>query len=240
MLSLRTDFKTVTQALAATLLFATVAAAQIPGLCNTGQTAKTVLGCTGVLVTPNPTGGGPNRDRNWHLAYPYPSTLTPTHGPCDLRSFVKAWVDTPNGAWLSNGASLASEWIAPYDGETNGAAGLYVYVTTFHVPSLLTSGGVPTGLTINGRLVSDNATYVLYMASPANGGSCAVVTGLPVPINPNGPTQLSQWWDFSFTNPIAITPDSDLSLYFVVQNYPGPYINPTGFRAEFFSTSTFN
>jgi hypothetical protein len=240
MSSLTTQFKTITPAVTVMLVFATIATAQIPGLCNTGQTAKTVLGCTGVLVTPNPTGGGSTRDGNWLLAYPYPVTLSETTGPCELKSFVRAWVDTPNPAWISNDASSASEWITPFDGETNGTAGWYVYLTTFHVPSRLTGGGVPTGLTINGRLTSDNATYALFMGSPADGGSCAVVKGLPAPINPNGPTQLTQWWDFSFTKSIALTPDSDLLLYFLVQNYPITTANPTGFRAEFFSTSTFN
>jgi hypothetical protein len=235
MLHLTTQSKTIIHALAAILVFATLAAAQIPGLCNTGQTAKTVLGCTGVLVTPNPTGGGPNKDGNWLLAYPYPTTLSPTTGPCELKSFVRAWVDVPSPAWLPNDASSASEWIMPYDGETNGPAGWYVYVTTFHVPSRLTGGGVPTGLTISGRLSSDNATYFLFMGSPADGGSCAPET---VPLVPNG--GFGQWWDISFTNPIAITPDSDVLLYFLVQNYPITGPNPTGFRAEFFPTSTYN
>jgi hypothetical protein len=57
-------------ALAAMFLFASTATAQIKGLCNTGQTAQTILGCTDVLVTPNLEGGGPNRDGNWGLAYP--------------------------------------------------------------------------------------------------------------------------------------------------------------------------
>jgi hypothetical protein len=226
-------------AFAAMLVFASVAGAQIPGLCDTGQTAKTVLGCTEVLVTPNPTGGGPNRDGNWLLAYPYPTTLSPTTGPCELKSFVRAWVDTPNSGWLANDASSASEWIMPFDGETNGAAGWYVYVTTFHVPSRLTGGVVPTGLTINGRLTSDNSTYAFFMGSPAGGGSCAVVKGLPVPIDPPD-SEFDRWWDFSFTNPIAITPDSDLLLYFLVQNSPDANPNPTSFRAEFFSTSAYN
>jgi hypothetical protein len=67
---LKRQSKTILFAVAAMLLFATVAAAQIKGLCNTGQTAKTLFGCTGLLVTPNPAGGGPNRDGNWALAYP--------------------------------------------------------------------------------------------------------------------------------------------------------------------------
>jgi len=224
--------------LAAMLLFATIAAAQIPGLCNTGETTKTALGCSGILVTPNPTGGGSNRDGNWQLAYP-----SATVGPCSLKGFTRAWVDTPNGGWLPNSVSAASEWITPYDGEGNMAAGFYVYRTVFHVPAVLPGGVVPTGASISGRLVSDNATYGFYMGNLAD-ASCAFVTGLPVPINPNGGLQISQWWDFSFTNPIAITPGSDLLLYVLVQNYYDSQlpdgISPTGLRVEFFPTSTFN
>ena len=81
-------------AFTAMLLFTSTATAEIKTLCNTGETAKTISGCTGVLVTPNPTGGGVNRDGNWGIAYPYPSTLSPTLGPCGL-GFIRAWVDTP-------------------------------------------------------------------------------------------------------------------------------------------------
>jgi hypothetical protein len=232
------------QAFAAILLFAGTAAAQITGLCNTGQTSKTISGCTGVLVTPNPGGGGSNRDGNWQLAYPYPSTLSPTHGPCDLRSFVKAWVDTPDVLWLSNGVSSASEWITPYDGD-NSAAGWYVYRTAFHLPSLLPGGIVPTGLTINGQLASDNATYAIYLESPADSGSCSLVSGLPVPINPAGSTfsDFDEWWPFSFTNSVAIIPGTNAYLYVVVLNLNdeqtgGP--SNTGLRVEFFASSAFN
>jgi len=204
MFRLRTQSKTILQTLAATILFATIAAAQIPGLCNTGQTPRRVLGCTGVLVTPNPQGGGPDRDANWALAYPYPSALTMTHGPCDLKGFVKAWVDTPNTAWFPDSVSTESEWITPVAGETNIAAGWYVYRIKFPIPSVLVSGGVPTGITINGRLASDDATYGIYLESPAGSTKCSVVTSLPVPINASDPFQ--QWWDFSFANPIAIYP----------------------------------
>jgi hypothetical protein len=235
--------KTMLHSFVGLLLFANMAAAEIASLCNTGQTHVTATGCTGVLVPPNPTGGGPNRDGNWALAAPYPSTLS-AHGPCGLTGFVPAWVDYNNN-WLSNGASPVSEWITPYDGEGYyPAPGWYVYRTGFHVPSLLPGGIVPTGVTLNGRLASDNSTYGFYMASPANGGSCAFVEGLPVPISPlNGPT-FQQWWDFSFTNPIAITPGADLFLYVVVQNeYDSDFPNgdsSTGLRVEFLDTSSFH
>ena len=233
--------KTILHALAAMLLFTTMAAAQIKTLCNTGQTAQTFLGCSNVLVTPNPTGGGPNRDGNWGLASPYPSTLSTTLGPCALTSFTRAWVDTPYSvppAWLPNNASAASEWITPYDGEGNQAQGWYIYLTGFHVPAVLPNGIVPTGVTINGRLASDNQTYGFVLASRAHGGSCAFVTGLPVPINPVD--QFNQWTSFSFTSPIAITPDSDVFLYVLVYNAYDQFVpNPTGLRVEFFDTSAF-
>jgi len=225
----------------AALLFSALAAAEIPDLCNTGETSRTASGCTGILVTPNPAGGGPNRDGNWGIAYPYPSTLSPTLGPCDL-SFIPGWVDSTPSNYLPDSASSASEWIAPYDGEGDKTAGSYVYRTEFHVPAVLAGGSVPTGLTIDGRLVSDNATYGFFLATPANGGACAFVRGLPVPINParSGHSDFEQWWDFSFTSPIPITPDSELFLYVVVYNYPAPVPpNPTAFRVEFSGTSAF-
>ena len=229
-------------ALVGMLLLTTTATAQIKGLCNTGQTPKTFSGCTSVLVTPNPTGGGPNRDGNWEISYPYPSTLSPVLGPCGL-SFVRAWVDSPLlqapfDSWLPNSASTASEWITPYDGEGNQPQGWFIYLTEFHVPLVLPSGIVPVGLTINGRLASDNETYGFVLASLAHGGSCAFVEGLPVPINPID--SFTQWTNFSFTSPIAITPDSDVLLYVLVNNAPSTgYPNATGLRVEFFDTSAF-
>ncbi|MGO4882765.1 MAG: hypothetical protein ACLP59_18390 [Bryobacteraceae bacterium] len=227
------------------LAFAGSAAAQISGLCNTGETPASSSGCTGVLVTPNPEGGGPSRDGNWQLAYPYPSTLSQTHGPCHLHSFAQAWVDTPNRTWMPNTASGESEWLTPHDGENNLPMGWYVYRTSFPVPSTLPDGSVPTGLTINGRLTSDNATYGFYLESPARSTTCGVVSGPPVPINPagQGSSDYDQWWDFSFTSPIALTAGADAYLYVVVYN---PYNNPpngespTGMRIEFFPTSAFN
>jgi hypothetical protein len=227
--------KTVLHALCAMLLLSTMAGAEIPTLCNTGQTHVSAFGCTSVLVPPNPSGGGPNRDGNWVLANPYPSPLTSPGSVCELKSFVPAWVDTPNGGWLPNSASTASEWITPYDGEGSGTQGWYVYATKLLVPTVLYGGTVPTDVTISGHLASDNSTYGIYMENPA-AGLCSPARDLPVPINPVG---FTAWTDFSFTNPIAITPGAPLLLYFVVQNAPGPEINPTGLRVEFFSTSSF-
>jgi hypothetical protein len=217
-----------------------MAAAQITGLCNTGQTSKTAAGCTGILVTPNPPGGGPHRDGNWTLAYPYPSTLSDTHAPCLLKGFIKAWVDTPNLNWYPNFESAASEWITPYDGETNEAVGWYVYRTTFPVPSSLPGGGTPTGVTIDGQVASDNSTYAIYLESPAGSARCSLVSGQQFPVNPVAGTAFDQWWPFSFTNAFEIAPGADAYLYFLVQNAPGVTVNPSGIRVEFFASSSFN
>lgn len=94
-------------------------------------------------------------------------------------------------------------------------------------------------MTISGRLASDNETYGFVLASLAHGGSCGFVEGLPAPLNPND--EFTQWTDFSFTSPIAITPDSDLFLYVLVINSPSTgNPNATGLRVEFFDTSAFN
>lgn len=99
-------------------------------------------------------------------------------------SFTKAWVDTPYSvppAWLPNSVRSASEWITPYDGEGNQAEGWYVYITPFHVPSVLPGGISPTSLTISGRFAADNEVYGFFLATPAGGGSCGSATGLPLP-----------------------------------------------------------
>jgi hypothetical protein len=189
-------------------------------------------------VTPNPIGGGANRDGNWEIAYPYPSTLSPVLGPCGL-GFVRAWVDTPLSTWLPNSASIASEWITPYDGEGNQPQGWFIYLTAFHVPAVLSGGTIPSGVTISGRLASDNETYGFVLENLAHGGSCGFVEGLPASLNPND--EFTQWTDFSFTSPIAITPDSDLFLYVLVINSPSTgNPNAAGLRVEFFDTSAFN
>jgi len=222
----------------AVLLFATIAAAQIPGLCNTGETAKTALGCTGVLVTPNPTGGGPNRDGNWGLTF---RRLRADHNPCLLpaNAFVYAWVDTPFDTWLPNSVSTASEWSSPYYGDVNGAAGWYIYKTAFRVPRVLPGGAAPTGVTINGQFASDNEAYAIYLESPANDpGGCALVSGQAFPVG-----SFEVWTTFSFTNSAAITPGADANLYFVVQNAPCDncdHLNASGLRVEFFASSKFN
>ena len=227
----------VVKILVVTLLFAAFATAQIPGLCNTGETPRNALGCSGILVPPNPPGGGPNRDGNWGLAFPYPSDLS-LLGACGLTEFTKAWVDSPYSvppAWLPNSASGASEWITPYDGEGNQPMGWFVYLTPFHVPKVLPGGIVPTGFTIRGRIASDDQTYYFVLSSPSN-GACSRVEGVPVPVA----SSYEEWTEFSFTSPIPITPNSDVFLYALVYNdYDAHSPNPTGLRVEFFDTSGF-
>jgi hypothetical protein len=99
---------------------------------------------------------------------------------------------------------------------------------------------VPTGVTINGQLASDNATFAIYLESPANTAECSLVTGQSFPVNlaGHGAGDFERWWDFSFTNSLPITPGAAAFLYFVVQN-PLSGASPTGLRVEFFPTSTF-
>jgi hypothetical protein len=247
MLRLKIQSKTALRAVAAMLLFAAMAPAQIAGLCNTGQTPATTSGCTAALVPPNPADGGPNRDGNWEIAFPYPSILSPPNGRCEVKNFVKSWVDTLDIAWLANSASIASEWTTPYDGEDAlNAAGWYVYRTKLPVPAVLASGRAPTGVTVNGQLTSDNATFWIYLESPAYSGRCSLVSGQAFPVNPPGSQTFSdfqQWWPFSFTNSTAIAPGADAYLYLMVQNaydrlVGGP--SNTGLRGEFFATSSFH
>jgi hypothetical protein len=211
---------------------------QIRGLCNTGQTGANALGCTEVLVAPNPHGGGLHVDGNWAIAYPYPLPFEGFNGPCKLQEFEPAWVDAPWINWLPDSYSTVSEWITPYDGENPQPPGWYVYRTAFPVPAVLPSGVAPTGVSVNGQLASDNTTYTIYLESPAGSANCSVVAGQAIPVNPPGAgfSDFEQWWPFSFTNPSDIAPGADAYLYFVVRNAN----NATGIRVEFFGSSIFH
>ena len=214
--------------------------AEIPGLCNTGETHKEFAGCTGVLVTPNPPGGGSNTDANWGVEY-LGSTEGISKSQACKHDLISAYVDTPESAWMPNSASTASEWITPYDGEGLQAPGYYIYVTLFQV----NDSPAPLGFTINGQLASDNGTVDIYMETPAGSGNCELVAGQTFPVNPlgSGESDFQQWWPFSFTNPGPIAVASPTALYFVVHNqYDIDYSSgdsPTGLRVEFFSSSTF-
>jgi hypothetical protein len=227
--------------LAAMLLFTTAGLAQIPSLCNTGETRKLPNGCSGTLVTPNPPGGGPNLDANWAVAYVDPAAASKSADRC-VRNIVEARVDTPNAAWMPDSASTASEWITPFDGENNQRPGYYVYATFFPI----SDSPAPLGFTINGQLASDNAVVAIYLSTPSGNPSCYLVSGQTFPVNPagQGSSDFTQWWPFSFTNPVPLAVASPAALYFVVQNPYDPSgpsgASPTGLRIEFFSTSSFS
>ena len=146
------------------------------------------------------------------------------------------------GSWLSNSVSTASEWVMPDGGGYVVPTGYYIYRTTFPVPSVLPDGTVPTGVTINGRLASDNATYWIYLESPAPYPTgCAIASGQTFPVNPVGGNTFQQWWPFSFTNSLPLTPGAYAYLYIIVGNGIAIYnSSASGLRVEFFDTSAFN
>ena len=131
---LRLQSRIVLQVLSAMLLSAAVAAAAIPGLCNTGHSVagslprsgevqhvrrandRRAASCArppcGALVTPD---NGTTTDANWEIAVPYPTepSSTPVTDPCVLQKWVPAWVDTPDTPpWLAD-SNVYSEWITP-------------------------------------------------------------------------------------------------------------------------------
>jgi hypothetical protein len=143
--------------------------------------------------------------------------------------------------WLPNTASSASEWTAPDGGSYLAPHGFYIFRTQFPVPAVLPGGGVPTGVTANGQLASDNQALWIYLESPAGSANCSLVSGQQFPVNPEGGNTFGQWWPFSFTNSLPIKAGADAYLYFVVRNGITIYgSSAAGLRVEFFSTSTFN
>jgi hypothetical protein len=119
------------------------------------------------------------------------------------------------------------------------------------LPDEFTAGAIVSGIVVvvddvlklgayfrSAVLTSDNATFTIFLESPANSGSCSVVSGQPFPVNPPGSQTLSdfrQWWPFSFTNSLAITPGADAYLYFMVANAHDSQVgcpSPTGLRVE--------
>jgi hypothetical protein len=200
------------------LLSAAVAAAAIPGLCNT---AHSVAGSCGALVTPD---NGTTTDANWEIAVPYPTepSSTPVTDPCVLQKWVPAWVDTPDAAWLAD-SNPYSEWITPK--VESGRGGYYVYRTLIQVPT------TATAVTISGKLLSDNEVYQIFVGGPP-GTPCAVMAGPPV--NP-APGSFHTW--FSFTYTAAVVGGTENGLYFVVRNRGVGGIDssptPTGLRIQF-------
>ncbi len=219
----------------------TVASRPLPGLCSTGQTAATNVGCTGQLVPPTAPGAVANHDGNWDVTYA-PLSAEGLPDPCSLSNYVSAWVNTPYAGWLPNLVSKSSEWIGPLGGNVAAQPGWYVYRVRFPVP--LPSGGTSPTLTINGQLSSDSSTLGVFLESPAGNNRCVAVTGQTFPVNPatTSGTEYQRWWPFSFTNAATIVP-GDAYLYFVVRNsassgVSSPY-SPTGFRVEFEASSYF-
>jgi hypothetical protein len=228
--------ETILQALAATLLSATMAAAQVhipaTGLCNTGLTPASPLlqgGCkSSTLVTPvNPESGGPSVDGNWQLATPYPSVPynLPGPNPCSLTSFGPAWVDAPWSAWFNPNDGL-SQWIGPESDGPYTAGGWYVYRTAFPVPPIPPGDGNYI-LTVTGQVLADDHAVGIELENPASGQVCK-------PVALTNLAGYSAWTPFSFA--AAVVPNTGAYLYFLVYNIefaPGQYGNATGLRVEF-------
>jgi len=130
----RKGSKTILHVLAALLLSAAMAAAAIPGLCNTGLAA----GCAALV----PPGSGSITDGNWFIANPSPTAPStsplqvPCYASCLVLSFEPAWVNFPDPAWQVDPPSFtptASQWITPQ--VTDSVGGQYIYMTTFPVPA---------------------------------------------------------------------------------------------------------
>lgn len=124
------------------------------------------------------------------------------------------------------------------------APGWYVYKTAFHVPRMLAGGGAPKGVIINGQLASDNGTFTIYMESPSGSSNCTLVSGQNFPVTSQ--MDFGTWTRFGFENSTPLAAGEPANLYFVVQNQPCPsgcggpgYNSASGFRAEFFKSSTF-
>lgn len=216
---LRVQFRIVLQLISAMLLSAVVAAAAIPGLCNTGHSVPSACG---PLVTPD---NGTTTDANWQIAVPYPSapSSSPITDPCVLPKWVRAWVDTPNTPpWLPD-TNPYSEWITPK--VENSKGGYYVYRTLLQVPT------TATAITISGKLLSDNEVYQIFVGGPP-GTPCFVTAGPP--INPP-PGSFHTWFNFTYSG--AVVPGTVSGLYFVVRNRGVGGIDsnptPTGLRIQF-------
>ena len=226
----RNRSKTMLHVLAALLLSAAMAAAAIPGLCDTGFSNNT---CTGLV----PIGG---TDGNWQIAFPYPTapSSSPIPNPCAAPqcgttglTFEPAWVDAPDPSWLKN--NKASEWITPQ--VENNLGGHYVYAIT--VP-------VPTGdghVTIVGQLLSDNEVEAIYLSSGAT--ECLPVAGYPydnAAVN-SASNFTTPWTTFKITN-APVSAGGSATLYFVVRNRGVGGVDSnstdTGLRVQFSPTAS--
>jgi hypothetical protein len=218
------------------MLSSAMAAAAIPGLCNTGL----ATGCA-ALVAP---GNGTTTDGNWQIATASPTapSTSPLPVPCELSclvlTFEPAWVNFPDPAWETDPAvfsATASQWITPQVEDAVG--GQYIYATSFPVPAAM--GHV----TINGDILSDNEVYAIFLAS--GGSECIAVAGYPyngaaVNLATNFVAPATR---FKITK-MPVTAGGTATLYFVVRNrgVGGIDSNPTstGLRVSFNASSAFS
>ena len=240
----RNQSKTILHVLAALLLSAAMAAAAIPGLCNTGLSNGSGV-CTGPVVPP---GNGTTNDANWQIAVPSPTAtsgpviVNPCGSPTQCNpalTYVPAWVNYPDPAWLAD--NNTSEWITPQT--ENNLGGQYVYAITFPVPA--GSGHV----TIVGGLLSDNEVYSMYLSSgstTAGFNECVAVAGYPYDnAVVNSATNFTPPWTIFKIIKAAVTPGGTATLYIVDRNrgIGGDDNSPTdtGLRVQFNQTySTFS
>jgi hypothetical protein len=207
---------------------AAVAQTHIPasGICNTGLTPASPLpvGCTtSTLVLPvNPDSGGTSVDGNWQLATPYPSASATAQAPdpCLLDAFGPAWIDAPQGNWITPDPGL-SQWITP-GVASNDPAGWYIYRTPVPVP-VATPGFAHYALTVIGGVATDNDTRGIALG---NGRKCPL---LSIPAFQGQ----GLWSEFSFE--ALVTPGTQPYLYFLAYNVPANVANPTGVVVEFTS-----
>jgi hypothetical protein len=233
-------FSMILLGLAALFLFTTIAAAGVPGLCNTGLSNGSGV-CTGPLVTLGGT------DANWQIAVPSPtsgsnyapnpcSAANPPNWVTPTLNFVAASVDAPNPAWVQNSpkyTAYASEWINPQ----TGGEGYYIYAVSFPVPT----GN--SHVTIVGKVLSDNQVGAIYLSYglpsnvPSSFTECIPFGGYPYNNVPMSGVYgfILPWTPFGIVKAPVPTDGSPATLYFVVWNDSD---NVTGLRVQFNQTSS--
>jgi hypothetical protein len=239
----RNQSKTILHVLAALLLSTAMAAAAVPGLCNTGlSNGNYPYVCTGPIVASGLT------DANWTIAVPSPTTsssgglvnpcvVAPTYfTPNPPLTYVPAWVDTPDPSWFPNNADSA--WITPQ--VEHSAGGQYVYAITFPVPAGFRH------VTIVGGLLSDNEVWAIYLSSgspTAGHDECIPLIGLPYNNTVvNSATNFTPPWTTFTIGKAPVTAGGTATLYIVDRNrgVGGIDSNPTstGLRVVFDPTAT--
>jgi len=126
----------------------------------------------------------------------------------------------PAGAWVPN--TVTSKWISPSANQSQteedggNADGYYIYKTTFDLTGL-----DPGSASITGQWATDNNGLIKL-----NGSITGQTTGIE---------------DFGGFTPFSISTgfvSGVNTLEFVVNNIPGPSVNPTGLRVEMSGTAT--